>query len=100
MISIDRRRMMIISMRKFDNSLFEAREFTYCAHSFVVVDRTSVVTLVRRFVVVVVVVALIQTQRHDYTGCYTGAATFISMLRLQGSSSHGFRGSTAIDGLL
>jgi hypothetical protein len=52
------------------------------------VVRTSPLTLVGA--VVVVVVALLQTQRHDYTGCYTGAATFISMLRLQGSSSHGY----------
>jgi hypothetical protein len=89
----DRRMMIskIFTLFKRAVSLLEAREFSYCA-SFVVVDRrrllllsiarTSPLTLDGA----VVVAPLIQTQRRFHYN-NTVAATFISMLRLQGSSS-------------
>jgi hypothetical protein len=98
--------MMISKSLRYSKRVFpysRAHEYPYsrAAVSLLSTDtrstRTSPLTLVGA---VVVVATLIQTQRRFHYNRYTVAATFISMLKLQGSSSHGYRGSTAIDGLL
>jgi hypothetical protein len=89
-------------------SVLEAREYPYSARDNfdVVVDRhaslsfarTSPLTLVRQLNLVVVVAALIQTQRRGHYNSV--AATFISMSRQSLMLPDGYRGVYRVDGSL